>query len=536
MPERISTLEHEELGELDDLDTEAPNDPDILGTYLNEIRQFPLLDAAEEVELAKQIEAGLYANRLLAQADLCDWQLEPEFIEELKDIAIDGEAAKWRFFRSNLALVVSVARRHNRYNADLLDKIVLGNDGLLHAIEKFDFARGNKFSTYATWWIRQSIIRGLPKLMRTIKLPDDVSENITRVVNRSDALAIELGRQPEPEELAAALGMTVEKLHELRRTDQFTASLDKLSNHDDGEGVSLGGKLGDPRSEFEANLVDRLTVAGILSELEPEVRYVIEQLHGVNGAVGQKILELAKELGMKQHDVDRLASYGRAVLRAVLGGQEPPLRPKILTWDDKPMLRARRRYEESAYGNPQDLIADAWRTLASVGNLNSEAGFRLFELALETVPHDSHEWLRSVFGVGAQDMPEKGKGPSRREKLLLARLVSNLELIANKRWSEIDFGRIDARARSPLSLLLEVGVPASQIMTGPKQRRELVLSLLPLAGQDLEVLRDFYGLHPDGRPPISLNQLAKDRKVSTDSLSREVKYGLESISEAILAA
>ncbi|MBX6722855.1 MAG: sigma-70 family RNA polymerase sigma factor, partial [Dactylosporangium sp.] len=168
---------------------EVAEERDLVGVYLHEISKTPLLDAAQEVELAKAIEAGLYAEHLLAQGEL-----RPGLdAAELRELVREGEKAKDLFIRANLRLVVSIARRYVRSGMPMLDLIQEGNTGLVRAVEKFDYVRGYKFSTYATWWIRQAISRAIAQQERTVRLPVHLVEDVNRMRNVTRQLTRELG-------------------------------------------------------------------------------------------------------------------------------------------------------------------------------------------------------------------------------------------------------------------------------------------------------------------------------------------------------
>ena len=192
---------------------------DLVGMYLDEIARTPLLDAAQEVELSLAIEAGLYAERFLRGEE------EPApgsaaasaSPEELKKLVAAGERAKDIFIRSNLRLVVAVARRYPRSGLPLLDLIQEGNAGLVRAVEKFDYTKGFKFSTYATWWIRQAITRSIADQSRTIRLPVHLVEELGRIRRVQREFNREHGREPEPAEIAAELGSSPERIRQIEK-------------------------------------------------------------------------------------------------------------------------------------------------------------------------------------------------------------------------------------------------------------------------------------------------------------------------------
>ena len=189
---------------------------DLVGVYLHEISRTPLLDAQQEVDLSRDIEAGLYAEYLLEQDDIPErWDAD-----DLKAMVRRGGISKDLFIRANLRLVVSIARRYVRSGMPMLDLIQEGNTGLVRAVEKFDYERGFKFSTYATWWIRQAISRAIAQQERTVRLPVHLVEDVNRMRNVVRQLTREQGGEPEPAQVAAALGVTVERIGELKRWSQ----------------------------------------------------------------------------------------------------------------------------------------------------------------------------------------------------------------------------------------------------------------------------------------------------------------------------
>jgi RNA polymerase sigma factor (sigma-70 family) len=195
--------------------TDRHDEADLTRHYLRQIGATPLLTAQQEVELAKRIEAGVYAAELLRRAQADGTELSAERRADLRAVAGDGNAAKDHMIRANLRLVVAAAKKHARRGVGLLDVIQEGNLGLIHAVEKFDYAKGYKFSTYAMWWIRQSIERGLAELSRTVRLPMHVVEQVNRIARAERKLAGSLERDPTLDELAAECDLPVGKVTDL---------------------------------------------------------------------------------------------------------------------------------------------------------------------------------------------------------------------------------------------------------------------------------------------------------------------------------
>jgi RNA polymerase sigma factor (sigma-70 family) len=195
---------------------------DIVRAYLHEIGRHPMLSADEEVALGKQIEAGAKAGRTL---DRDDPTLSSTARANLESRFEQGESARKVFAEANLRLVVSIARRYQGFGLDLLDLIQDGNIGLLRAVEKFDWRRGFKFSTYATWWIRQGISRGLADKSRTIRLPVHIAETVNGIRRAEADLSTNLGREPTDDEVAKLMGIDEAELQTYRRTGAETISL-----------------------------------------------------------------------------------------------------------------------------------------------------------------------------------------------------------------------------------------------------------------------------------------------------------------------
>lgn len=207
--------------------------------YLKQIARVSLLDAEKEVELAKRIEAGLFAERRLTEEP----HLGPEFRQELEILAADGHVAKSHLVEANLRLVVSIAKRYSRRGMLFLDLIQEGNTGLIRAVEKFDYTKGFKFSTYATWWIRQAISRALADQSRTIRIPVHMVEIINRMAKVRREILQDTGAEPTPEQLADKLDVPVEKITEIEGYSKQPVSLHTPLGEDGG--TELGDILED---------------------------------------------------------------------------------------------------------------------------------------------------------------------------------------------------------------------------------------------------------------------------------------------------
>ena len=199
------------------------SEPDAVRMYLNEIGKYPLLTAEQERQLGRAIKEGLEAKE---QLDRADKKLETDQRVKLRRVAKMGVDAKKEMVRSNLRLVVSIARRYDRKELQLLDLIQEGNIGLMHAADKYDFEKGFKFSTYATWWIRQAMTRAMADQGRNIRIPGHMMEVVNRVQRVERELQAQLKRDPSPEEVAERAGLSVEKLLEVMQIALSTTSLD----------------------------------------------------------------------------------------------------------------------------------------------------------------------------------------------------------------------------------------------------------------------------------------------------------------------
>ena len=285
-------------------------DGDLLGAYLDEIAATPLLTAQEEIDLALAMEAGLLAHNHLDEGTLPVNATR----EELEEIAARGDAAKDRFILANLRLVVSVARRYPTDGLSLLDLIQEGTIGLIRAVEGFDPRRGFKFSTYATWWIRQAIGRALANSSRSVRLPGAVHTDVNRLRKARRELVLATGVEPTDAELAAELDLPVERIGELDRWDRTPASLDAVVGED--EETSLGDLLADenaPSPEDEAMASARLEIIDdMLERLEPREAVVLRARFGLEDGTEHSRREIAVRLGVS---AERIRQMELAALR-----------------------------------------------------------------------------------------------------------------------------------------------------------------------------------------------------------------------------
>ncbi|MGW7420201.1 RNA polymerase sigma factor [Streptomyces sp. NPDC054813] len=279
---------------------------DLFRQYLREIGRIPLLTAAEEVELARRVEAGLFAEEKLGGAP----DLDSELALDLDRLVVMGRMAKRRLIEANLRLVVSVAKRYVGRGLTMLDLVQEGNLGLIRAVEKFDYARGYKFSTYATWWIRQAMSRALADQARTIRVPVHVVELINRVVRVQRRMLQERGYEPTPEEVAAHLDLAPERVGEVLRLAQEPVSLHAPVGEEDD--VALGDLIedGDAASPVEsaAFLLLREHLEAVLSTLGERERKVVQLRYGLADGRPRTLEEIGRIFGVTRERIRQIES------------------------------------------------------------------------------------------------------------------------------------------------------------------------------------------------------------------------------------
>jgi RNA polymerase sigma factor (sigma-70 family) len=295
---------------------------DSVGLYLDEISRTPLLDAATEVELSKTIEAGLFAEHLLAEgrigrrmggAPRCASR------EELEWLAAQGRAAQERFLTANLRLVVSIARKYGRSQMPLLDLVQEGNTGLIRAVEKFDYAKGFKFSTYATWWVRQAITRGIAQQARVVRLPVHVVEELNQIGSARRTLERQLGRDPEPEEIAQELGMDLDRVLDLLRWGRDHVSLDTPVDEDGdtslGDLVARESTPGPDSTVLSLEARERLE--SLIGLLDDRAADVVRSRYGLLDGRQQKLADIAARHGISAERIRQIEREAIAHLRKV---------------------------------------------------------------------------------------------------------------------------------------------------------------------------------------------------------------------------
>ena len=314
---------------------------DSVRMYLKEIGRVDLLTAEEEVSLAKRIEAGALAAERLAVSEATELEaaaadiarspeeeeaaaprqpvedLDPAEVEELQKVVDDGERAKQALTQANLRLVVSIAKRYAGRGMLILDLIQEGNLGLMRAVEKFDYTKGFKFSTYATWWIRQAITRAIADQARTIRIPVHMVESINKVHRVQRQMIQELEREPTVAELAEKVDMTPQRVREILRISQDPLSLDSPVGEEDDS--SLGDFIEDQQAQAPAEVAARrmlgLAVLEALDELNDREKAVVRLRFGLDDGQARTLEEVGKEFGVTRERIRQIEAKTLAKLR-----------------------------------------------------------------------------------------------------------------------------------------------------------------------------------------------------------------------------
>jgi RNA polymerase sigma factor (sigma-70 family) len=291
-------------------------DRDLVGMYLDEIARTPLLDAAKEVELSQTIEAGVYARQIL------DGEAESEAAgkasrEELEALVAASERAKDVFIKSNLRLVVAVARRYPRSGLPLLDLIQEGNAGLVRAVEKFDYRKGFKFSTYATWWIRQAITRSIADQSRTIRLPVHLVEELGRIRRVQREFNRKNGREPDPEEIAAELESKPERVVDVLDWARDPVSLN-MPVDDEGE-TQFGDLLEDTSAvspeQSVLTLLRSEELDDLIGRLDQRTASIIKMRYGIDDGRERTLTEVGKEHGLTRERIRQIEKHALLELK-----------------------------------------------------------------------------------------------------------------------------------------------------------------------------------------------------------------------------
>jgi len=301
----------EGTGRDDGLPSGIPTD-DTISLYFCEMRQEPLLSRQEEIELAQCMERGRSAEKRLTTGDVSD-----EETIELEELAEAGLEARARLIRANTRLVISIAKRYRGQGVPFLDLIQEGNLGLLKAVEKFDYHRGNKFATYATWWIRQSVSRAVPAQGRTIRIPTTVMQRIRRVYRTSGLLEQELGRRPTIEEIAEELDMEPRRVRRAFRVSRYPRSLEEPIG-EDGDSV-LGDFVVDenmdpPTAPAEQDLLAQ-QIGQALETLTPREARILRLRFGLHDGHCYTLKEVGEKFGLTKERIRQIQHHALQRLR-----------------------------------------------------------------------------------------------------------------------------------------------------------------------------------------------------------------------------
>ena len=288
---------------------------DAVGAYLEAIGRHDLLTKEDEARLGRLVLDGLVALERIDSSE----KLSSKQRRKLNEAIAEGQRARDQFVVANLRLVVSIARRYQSTGLPLGDLIQLGNLGLMHAVEKFDFRKGFKFSTYATWWIRQAITRGYADTARQIRLPAHAEDTFRLVARVSDDLEARLGRTPTDEEIAEASGVDADRVREVRRFPTRMASVDAPIGDGDSDDLLLGDTIADDEMPFADDIANRdarvhvvKTMLGVLDDRE---RRIVELRYGLDGGGPRDLAEVGKEIGVTRERVRQIEARVLSKLR-----------------------------------------------------------------------------------------------------------------------------------------------------------------------------------------------------------------------------
>ncbi len=293
---------------------------DPVRAYLDAAGRYPLLTAEEEADLAKRYQAGLAAERMLAERVA----RPPAHRARLQSIRRDGERARERLIRHNLRLVVPQAKKWLGRDIDLIELIQEGNLGLIRAVEKFDHTKGYKFSTYAVWWIRQALQRGVSSKARTIRVPTHIWETAAKLRRAEAELRQRLGHDPNDEEIAAALKLSVERVQEVREALRHAGSLDQRIG-EEGD-ATLGDLLPDAEATDPLASVSetdaRARVEGVLRDLDERERAIVDLRFGFTDGQPHTLAEIGERFGMSRERIRQLEKQALAKLRHPSTGED----------------------------------------------------------------------------------------------------------------------------------------------------------------------------------------------------------------------
>ncbi len=297
-----------------DINAVSPDDP--VGLYFRQMAQEPLLTAEEEIDLARRIEFGKKAQERLSRPGVRERHTEI-WIRAVERAAHDGQAAREHLGRANTRLVVSIAKRYMGQGLPFPDLIQEGNVGLMRAVDKYDYRRGNRFSTYATWWIRQAITRALAQKTRTIRIPLHMTERIRQMYRTAQHLEQSWGRRPSPEEIAAEMDIPADAIRSMMDASQHAIALERPVG-DDGDS-EFGDFIEDqdspsPVEAATQHLLEE-TIEEVLSELTPRQSHILRLRFGLGGGEPHTLEEIANKFGLSRERIRQLEKEALRRLR-----------------------------------------------------------------------------------------------------------------------------------------------------------------------------------------------------------------------------
>lgn len=297
-------------------DISAVSADDPVGLYFRQMAQEPLLTAQEEIELAKRIEVGKKAQERLSRPSTYE-NYSYELIQQLQRLMWEGQSAREHLGRANTRLVVSIAKRYMGQGLPFPDLIQEGNVGLMRAVDKYDYKRGNRFSTYATWWIRQAITRALAQKTRTIRIPLHMTERIRQMYRTAQSLEQSLGRRPTPEEIADEMDLPADAIRGMMDASQHAIALERPVG-DDGDS-EFGDFIEDqdslsPVDAATQHLLEE-TIEEVLSELTPRQSHILRLRFGLGGGEPHTLEEIANKFGLSRERIRQLEKEALRRLR-----------------------------------------------------------------------------------------------------------------------------------------------------------------------------------------------------------------------------
>jgi RNA polymerase primary sigma factor len=297
-----------------DINAVSADDP--VGLYFRQMAQEPLLNAQEEIELARRIEIGKHAREALRRPNARELYSEL-WITHMEKLVHDGQSAREHLGRANTRLVVSIAKRYMGQGLPFPDLIQEGNVGLMRAVDKYDYKRGNRFSTYATWWIRQAITRALAQKTRTIRIPLHMTERIRQMYRTAQHLEQSLGRRPSPEEIALEMEMSADHIRSMMDASQHAIALERPVG-DDGDS-EFGDFIEDQDSpspvESATQHLLQETIENVLGELTPRQSHILRLRFGLGGGEPHTLEEIANKFGLSRERIRQLEKEALRRLR-----------------------------------------------------------------------------------------------------------------------------------------------------------------------------------------------------------------------------